>query len=71
MKSIYNYNELKGKIISKYGSQIKFSRAIKSNPQRVTNVLSGKAYLDVREVDVWRNALEIDTEHIPYYFFAH
>lgn len=70
MNTVFNYNELKGKIISKYGNQKNFAKVIGTNPQRVSKVLSNKAYLDNREIQKWSIALDIDVDLIPYYFFA-
>lgn len=71
MNTTFNYSDLRGKIISRFGNQSNFAKAIGTNKQRISMVLNNKAYLNTVEVETWCKALDIEIDYLTYYFFAH
>lgn len=71
MNIIFDYSKLRGLIISKYGNQTNFAKALNTNKQRVSMVLNNKAYLSTPEVFEWCKALDIDLDFLAYYFFVY
>ena len=67
---IFDYSKLKGKIAEVYGTRKAFAEAIGKNPAYISRVLSGKSYLDQRDIIQWSDALDIGAMQVGEYFFA-
>lgn len=67
---MFDTSKLRGRIIEKFGSQGKFASAIRKSSSFVSEVLNGKAYLEQRDIEIWAEALEIDSSELYEYFFT-
>lgn len=67
---MFNTAKLKGRIIEKYGSQGAFAARIGRTQAFVSLILNGHSVLDQKDISIWAEALEIETDDIGAYFFA-
>lgn len=67
---MFNYNNLKGKIVSLYGNQRNFAQANGIPISRVSGVMNNKIFLDNREIVTWCECLQIPLTDVKDYFFA-
>ena len=65
---IFDYSDLKGRIIAKFNSVSNFEKRISKSHTFVYNVFSGKTFLDVADIDEWASILEIPDTEIGFYF---
>lgn len=63
------YNELKGKIISKFGSQKSFAIALGKDDAYVSGRLNGRYGFSKEDILAWSDLLDIDKSEIGYIFF--
>ena len=61
--------ELRGKIVAKFGSQRNFARHIGKTEQTVTAKLNGRMGFSQDDILEWSNALGIKASSIGRYFF--
>ena len=61
-------NELKSRIIAKYGSQSAFARAINATPQSVGSVVSGKSTPRGASLIGWCTVLDIPYSNASFFF---
>lgn len=66
----YDYSKLNGRIVEKFGSQIAFSKAIESSERTISLKLNNKVPFNQRDIEIWSNALEIESKEIQIYFFT-
>ena len=52
-------NELRGQIVSVYGRQYIFARAVNASDSRVSRILSGTHQLERSEARIWEKKLEL------------
>ena len=62
-------NNLRGRIIQKYGSQGKFAKHLGKTEQTITAKLNGRSQFSQEDIIEWCNALDIDSPSIGEYFF--
>lgn len=65
-----NYNNLRGRIVSKFGDQKNFCNTTGISASKVSKLLNNKIYLSQKEICKWCEILDIELPEIPYYFFA-
>lgn len=66
---MYETSKLRGRIVEKFGSQIKFANAVGCSLSFLSQYLNGKKKLDQPTMEKWMMALEIDPADIYEYFF--
>ena len=66
----FEYRELKGRIVTKYGTQGEFAKAIGISSNWLSQKLTGKVGISQPEIEQWRELLDIPTSEIGKYFFA-
>lgn len=68
---MFETSKLRGRIVEKYGSQVRFADAVGCSLSFLSQYLNGKKKLDQARIDKWANALDIDSADIYNYFFTH
>ena len=66
----FEYNKLRGRIVEKYGTQSKFAQELGISPTAMSEKMTGKTTFSQRDIEKWRQLLDIDSEDIGKYFFA-
>ena len=66
---MYETSKLRGRIVEKFGSQIKFANAVGCSLSFLSQYLNGRKKLDQPTMEKWMIALEIDPADIYEYFF--
>ena len=66
----FDYSKLRGKIIEKYHTQIKFADAYDISRQAMSNKLNNKTYFSASDIMKMSNMLDIDANEINSYFFT-
>lgn len=67
---MFDYSKLRGRIIEKYGSIMRFAEDTSTSQPRVSNILNDKAYLNQTEIIEWSDLLDIPHDDIALYFFC-
>ena len=63
--------KLRGRIVEKYGSQVRFAEKIGKTVQTVTAKLNGNSGFSQDDIVEWATALDIESNSVGDYFFAH
>lgn len=66
----FEYNKLRGRIVEKYGTQAKFAQELGISPTAMSEKMTGKTTFSQRDIEKWRQLLDIDSEDIGKYFFT-
>lgn len=66
----YQYDDLIGRIITKFGSRKAFAKAMHISAESLSMKLNGKRFFDQREICRACELLEIAEADIPKYFFT-
>lgn len=66
----FDYSKLRGKIIEKYGSQMKFAKEIGITNETLSRKMQGKSYFRQDEIYKISNLLGIAREQVDSYFFC-
>ncbi len=66
----FNYNKLRGRIIEKYGSQIKFAKAMKWSERTLSRKMNGKISWKQTDICIAIKLLELSENDIQEYFFT-
>lgn len=66
----FEYNKLRGRIVEKYGTQAKFAQELGISSTAMSEKMTGKTTFSQRDIEKWRQLLDIDSEDIGKYFFA-
>lgn len=66
----FDYNELLGRIIARFGSRRAFCQKIGYKEGRLSSRLTGATPLKLEEIRLFADALEIPDELIGFYFFT-
>lgn len=66
----YRYDDLIGKIISKFGSRKAFAKALNISAESLSMKLNGKRFFDQREISRACELLDIQEADINKYFFT-
>lgn len=64
-------SRLRGRIVEKYGSQASFANAIGKTVQTVNMKLCGNVGFSQDDIVEWATALDIASDEVGSYFFAH
>lgn len=67
----FDYSNLSGRIVAKYGTQYNFAIAIGLSERSLSLKLNNKVPWKNTEIMKAVNLLEIEPEEIPIYFFKH
>jgi hypothetical protein len=67
-KVYYDYSKLRGRIIEKYGTIKKYSKAINMNYYSLISKLNNKHYFTQNEIKIQATLLNIKSEEIGVYF---
>lgn len=62
-------NELKGLIITNYGTVKNYANVNGIHEQKVYNIVKGKVAVNEETMKMFYNTLPIEATQIPYYFF--
>lgn len=65
-----NFRKLRGRIVEKYGSVLRFSRILGISNVSVYNKLSARTDFSRSDILKWANLLNIPTRSIGEYFFT-
>ena len=65
----FDYSKLAGAIREKFKTQARFAKAIGLSERSLSLKLNGKTYWQQKEIMAACNALHIDADDIPNYFF--
>lgn len=66
----FQYSKLRGKIVEKFGSQKEFAKALNTSEVSVSNKMNGKTAFTYRDIEKWRDLLDIESVDVGVYFFA-
>lgn len=66
---MYDYSNLIGKIIGKFGTRKNFARAMRTQVSTVSQLLNDKRHFSQRTIDKWAAILDIPYDEIGIYFF--
>lgn len=66
---MFNTGKLRGRIVEKYGTAIRFAEVVGSTNEFVSRYLNGKTTLTQTMMNKWIAALEIPDDEIADYFF--
>lgn len=69
MNQGFDYSKLKGLIIQKYGSQVRFAKEIGVSKNHLSLLLTNKRRFTSRMIDLLVNVLEIKRGDVGEYFF--
>ena len=67
---MFETSKLRGRIVEKYGTILKFSEAANSSVSYISQYLNGHKVLDQKTIDRWAEALEIPINEYDQYFFV-
>jgi transcriptional regulator with XRE-family HTH domain len=67
---MFETSKLRGRIVEYYGTQRAFCKAANRSISFVSSYLSGKRFLDQRDIERWSKLLEIPHDQIFLYFFT-
>ena len=67
----FDYSDLIGRIIAKFGSRRAFAKAARLSENTISKKLSGKVPITKADVEKWsrKELLDIAVQDIPAYFF--
>lgn len=65
-----NYQKLRGRIISVYGSQGNFAKAVGVSEQTITAKMNGRTRFSQDDITLWCELLSIKASEIGKYFFT-
>ncbi|MCI8750912.1 MAG: DUF739 family protein [Lachnospiraceae bacterium] len=66
----FDYSKLRGRIIEKYGSQIKFAKAMNWSERTLSKKINGKIPWTQTDICTAINLLELSENDIQVYFFT-
>ena len=66
----FDYSELEGRIITKFGSRQKFAEAFGTSKGNMSMLLNGKTKWTSDKIYKAQQLLEIEPESVPAYFFT-
>lgn len=66
----YEYKALRGRIIEKYGTQGNFADVLGISKTAMSNKMNCKAGFDQKDIEKWRDLLDIEQGQIEHYFFT-
>ena len=66
----FNYSELEGRIIAKYGSRKSFAKALGTSSGNLSMLLNGKTNWTSDKIYKAQKLLEIEPEFVSAYFFT-
>jgi len=66
----YQYDDLVGKIIAKFGSRKAFAEAMHMTPESLSMKLNGKRYFNQKQITRACELLGIDESEVNKYFFT-
>ena len=61
--------DLRGRIVQKYGTNGEFAKHLGTSQQTVSAKLNGRSQFSQKDIVTWSNALDIDADSIGRYFF--
>lgn len=67
---MYDYSKLIGRIAEKFGTRGKFAARLGKSESLISMKLDNKAVFKQPEITAWCEALEIELNEIPDYFFT-
>ena len=65
----FRYNKLRGRIVEKYGTHEKFSKALGISKNSLSLKINGKTGFSQADIIKWCELLDIDVSEIGIYFF--
>lgn len=68
---LLKYRKLYGRICEKFGSQKAFAEHIGVSEVTVSGKLRGKIQFSRKDIIVWCNSLDINTDEVGDYFFSY
>lgn len=66
----YDYKELRGRIIAKFGKIETFANVLDVSYAWVSKKLNGKSLFSQKDIETWRSLLGIGVNEIGFYFFT-
>lgn len=66
----FDYSKLNGRIVEKYGTQLRFSEALGLSESLLSKKLNGNVSFKQNEIQRACELLDIDPNDIPLYFFT-
>lgn len=66
----FNYSELEGRIIAKFGSRKNFAKALGTSNSNLSTLLNGKTRWTSDKIYKAQQLLEIEPESVSSYFFT-
>lgn len=66
----FEYNALRGRIVEKFGTQARFAQELGISTTNMSEKMTCKTGFSQKDIEKWRELLEIDTSEIGKYFFA-
>lgn len=66
----FNYNKLRGRIVEKFGTLIKFSEKLDISYEALSKKMNGAIGLSQKEIIQWAELLDIRPEEYGVYFFT-
>lgn len=66
----FRYNELRGRIVEKYGTQGAFANELGITRQGMSKKMTGKSTFSQGDIVRWCGKLDIDLKDAGRYFFA-
>ena len=70
MAQQFQYNQLRGRIIAKYGSQNRFAEVLGLSKNSVSKKMSGTSGFSQKDIETWAELLDIDPADYGEYFFT-
>lgn len=67
---MFDTSKLRGRIVEVFGSQNEFAAAAGCSVSFLSQYLNGKKILDQKTIEKWCEALRIESQEIPAYFFT-
>ncbi len=68
-KMKFTYNKLRGRIIEKYGTHERFSKALGISKNSLSLKINGKTGFSQADIVKWCELLDLDVDEIGEYFF--
>lgn len=65
----FETSKLRGKIVEKFGTIDAFSQRTSLTRASISAYLNGQKVLNQKDIEEWRELLEIQVDEIPDYFF--
>ena len=66
----FEYNALRGRIVEKFGTQVKFAEKLGISTTALSAKMNCKTEFSQEDIEKWRSLLEIDKSDIGHYFFT-